>query len=98
MCSDTTTINNKITETDILNSIDKLNNLLRANEYVQYTNCYMSWNKFLKLFPNIYNLVWYDGADWWFKGEYIKIVLLWNNDLLLDDDIVFERCDNNVLY
>ena len=70
MYSKTTTTNAKITSQDILNSMDRLS---KINKYSEFKICYMSLITFIKLFPKIYELVWYDGKDWWFKGTYLKI-------------------------
>lgn len=78
---------------NIINDITNAINLLNDNK-VKKQECYMTWNKFIKLFPYIYDYVYFDGINWYFKPD-IKIYLSLDNCVISDDTIIFkpiERC------
>ena len=47
----------------------------------------MSWSQFLSIFPKIYDLVYFDGQNWYWDGG-IKIHLNYNG-IIPDDSIIF---------
>ena len=73
-------------EKNIINKLEEGLNLLTDNNPVNYAS-YMTWSKFLSLFPKIYELVYFDGNSWYWN-EGIEIKLFYNGHIP-DDYILF---------
>ena len=79
---------------ELLNIINS--NIVKLKNNNLYNESYMSWTDFIKLFPKIYNLVYFDGINWYWKPDII-IHLSFNSDLYNETGIIFtnNRCFNN---
>lgn len=74
----------KIGVKDIIESINNLSKLDKKHIPVA---SYMSWSQFLSIFPKIYDLVYFDGQNWYWDGG-IKIHLNYNG-IIPDNSIIF---------
>lgn len=68
---------------ELINSMDNLNKSAPI-----YQECYMTFTKFCKLFPHMYEFVYYSYPNWYFKGTGIKIKFV---NCGVVDDVVFTK-------